>query len=281
MRRGEAIAAGAVAAVAGGLAARALWWEPRHVRLTHHELRLPRWPAALDGLVVAVVADLHTGGPHVGLTQLGRVVAQVNRGAPDLVALLGDYADPEVALGDRIVPESVAERLCRLRAPAVAVLGNHDWHHWGVRLVSALRAAGLTVLENDAVCLELPRSPLWVAGLADAGTRSPSLASLRAVPDGEPLLLLSHDPDVFPHVPERVALTLSGHLHGSQVNLPLFRAAVSRSRHGTRFLAGHVEEGGRHLFVSRGVGSSHLPVRFLAPPEVSLLRLRAGRGSTR
>ena len=263
----------AVLAAAGAAGARALWWEPRHVRITRHELRLPHWPAALDGMQVAVIADLHVGAPQVGLRKLERVVAAVNGAAPDLVALLGDYADPRVAFGDRIPPDAVAQRLARLAAPAVAVLGNHDWDHWGPRMSDALRRAGLTVLENDCVPVALGSSHAWVLGMADASTRAPSFGALDAVPDGEPVIVLSHDPDVFPRVPPRVALTLAGHLHGSQVNLPLVRERVTPSRHGARYAAGHVEEGGRHLFVSRGIGTSRLPVRFLAPPEVALLRL--------
>jgi uncharacterized protein len=259
------------------LAARALWWEPRRVRLTRHELRLPRWPATLDGVRVAVVADLHVGAPHVGRGKLERVVAAVDREAPDLVVLLGDYADPNVAFGTRIPPGDVAQRLARLRGPAVAVLGNHDWDHWGAHMRDALRDAGLTVLENQAVPVGVRGARVWAAGLADASTRLPSLHALDAVPDGEPLLVLSHDPDLFPHVPPRAALTLAGHVHGSQVNLPLVRARVTPSRHGTRYAAGHVEEGGRHLFVSRGIGTSRLPVRLLAPPEVALLALRSRR----
>ena len=245
------------------------------MRLTRHELRLAHWPATLDGVRVAAIADLHVGAPHVGLRKLERVVARVNREVPDVVALLGDYADPRVALGSRIPPEAVAECLAQLRAPTVAVLGNHDWDEWGPRMLCALRSTGVAVLENQAVPLPVRGSRLWAAGLADTATRSPSLHALDVVPDGEPVLVLSHDPDVFPYVPSRVALTLAGHLHGSQVNLPLVGRLVTPSRHGARYAAGHIEEDGRDLFVSRGIGTSRLPVRFLAPPEVALLRLRA------
>lgn len=262
-------------AVAAAVAARALWWEPRRVRPARHELKLRRWPAALDGLRVAAIADLHVGAPHVGLCKLERVVAGVNRWGPELVVLLGDYADPQVALGSCIAPEAVAERLARLHAPAVAVLGNHDWDSWGPRMADALRGAGLTVLENEAVAVAVRGSRLWVVGLADASTRCPALQALDAVPNDESVLVLSHDPDVFPYVPSRAALTIAGHLHGSQVNLPLVRQRVTPSRHGARYRAGHIEERDRHLFVSRGIGTSQLPVRLLAPPEVALLQLRA------
>ena len=95
------------------------------------------------------------------------------------------------------------------------------------------------------------------------------------VPDDAPVLLLSHDPDPFPGVPERVALTLAGHTHGGQVAIPLLRRPFVPSRYGERYVRGHVVEDGRHLYVSSGIGTSGLPVRFLRPPEVVSLTLRA------
>jgi uncharacterized protein len=259
-----------------GLAAaayRAVWWEPRHVRLTSRALELPRWPERLDRLRVAVIADLHTGAPHVSLPKVRRVVTRVNAERPDLIALLGDYVDPRVTGATPVPIPAVASALGRLRAPlgVVAVLGNHDWVEGGRKTASALREAGVTVLENEAVSVG---RGLWVAGVADAGRRRPDLpAALAAPPADAPVLLLSHNPDVFPEVPESVSLTLSGHTHGAQVDLPLVRDRVTPSRFGAHYAGGVFEERDRVLFVSRGVGTSRLPVRFLAPPEVALLEL--------
>jgi predicted MPP superfamily phosphohydrolase len=97
------------------------------------------------------------------------------------------------------------------------------------------------------------------------------------VKDDAPVILMTHNPDVFPLVPERVALTLAGHTHGGQVRLPFVGAPVIPSRFGRRFAAGHVVEGGRHLFVATGVGTSILPVRFRVPPAVAVLTLVAER----
>ena len=265
----------AAGATGAAVAARALWWEPRRVRLTYHDVGLPAWPPALDGVRVALIADLHAGAPYVDLRTLERVVARVNRAAPDLVALLGDYADRTVALATPVAPEPIAQRLAHLRAPTAAVLGNHDWAQWGPRMRDALRGAGLTVLENDAVPLRLRGCRLWALGIADLTNRTSSLRALDALPDGDPVLLLSHHPDVFPAVPPRVALTVAGHMHGAQVNLPLLRARATPSRYGARYRAGHVEEDGRHMFVSRGIGTSRLPVRLFAAPEIAVLRLTA------
>jgi predicted MPP superfamily phosphohydrolase len=265
-------------AALAGLAWWAVWHEPRSVRVRHLTVRPPRWPRALHGLTVAAVADLHAGAPHVNAARVRKLVARLNRAEPGLVALLGDYADPGVAFGERVRADEVAAALGELRAPLgrYAVLGNHDWVHHGVVMSQALRAHGITVLENDATRAEEARAPLWIAGVADATTRTPRLDdALAVVPADEPVLLLSHHPDVFPHVPERVALTLAGHTHGAQVDLPVVRDRVTPSRHGVRYAKGHVVERGRHLFVSPGVGTSRFPVRFRARPEVTLLRLEA------
>ena len=260
---------------------RALWWEPRHVRLTRPAVALRRWPEHLDGLRVAVIADLHTGAPHVSLGKVSRVVQRVNAERPDLVALLGDYVDAQVAGATRVAPAAVAAALGRLRAPlgVVAVLGNHDWAEGGREIASALSGAGIAVLDNDAV----PAGRgLWVAGVADAGVREPDLeAALAAPPADAPVVLLSHNPDLFQRVPERVSLTLSGHTHGAQVDLPVVRDKLTPSRFGARYAGGVFEEGNRVLFVSRGIGTSRLPVRFLAPPEVALLELRSRGGGRR
>ena len=278
-RRPRWVAPAALSGVgAAGFALWSLWLEPRRVVVRRETLALPRWPRGLDGLRIGVLSDLHAGAPHVDERKVERVVTTLNRTAPDLVALLGDYVDPNVAFGTRVEPEAVAARLGRLRAPLgiFAVLGNHDWKHEGERVVGALRAAGITVLENDAVAVDHRGESLWLAGLADPTYREPEIAeTLADVPLGETVIALSHHPDLFPGMPDRVALTLAGHTHGSQVDIPVVRRKVTPSKYGDRFARGHVEEEGRHLFVSAGVGTSRLPIRFRAPPEVTVLRLRA------
>jgi predicted MPP superfamily phosphohydrolase len=268
----------ALAAAFGALAYRAVWAEPRGLELPEHELALDRWPPRLDGLRVALVSDLHAGGPHVREGRLVRIVQAVHRAGPDLIVLLGDYVDTHVTGSRRIHPRVVARHLAELHAPdgVVAVLGNHDWLHEGRLMGDALRAAGLTLLENEAVELAARGGPLWVAGVADVTERDPHVGrALADVPHDAPVLLLSHNPDVFPYVPDRVALTLSGHTHGAQVDIPGLRRLVIPSRHGTRYQGGHVVEHGRQLFVSRGIGSSGHPIRLWAPPEVPVLTLRA------
>jgi predicted MPP superfamily phosphohydrolase len=89
------------------------------------------------------------------------------------------------------------------------------------------------------------------------------------------VLAFTHNPDVFPQVPHRVALTIAGHTHGGQVALPFVGRPVVPSKYGQRYAIGHVVEDARHLFVSPGIGTSVVPVRFQVPPEISVLTLRS------
>ena len=135
-------------------------------------------------------------------------------------------------LGGRFVePEDIAAELKRLRAPAgvVAVLGNHDaWlNHDRVR--DTLERNGIRVLEETAARFETPAGPVWIAGISDLWTGKHDIAAALAAvkQDGAPIILLSHNPDVFPLVPTQVALTLAGHTHGGQVQLPFLGTADS------------------------------------------------------
>ena len=270
----ELAAAGLLAGA--GLAAYAGWIEPRRLVVNAMELELPQWPAHLSGVRVAAISDLHAGVPHVGLATIRRVVETMNALEPDVHLLLGDYLDASQVLQRPLAPESIARELSKLRAPlgTVAVIGNHDWRKSGDRMWRALDVHGITVLEDRATDL----GEFWVAGLADMRHRRPNVnRALQAVPNEAPVIVLSHDPDLFPRIPERVALTLAGHLHGGQVAIPLLRRPLMPSHYGERYARGHIVEHGRHLVVSSGIGTSGIPVRFLAPPEVLHLTLLCNR----
>jgi predicted MPP superfamily phosphohydrolase len=265
-----AVVAGAVGAAAGAWVG---WIEPRRLATVRTTLHLPGWPHALDGLRVGLLSDLHAGAPHATLQAIRRAVDALNAERPDLVLLLGDYIDSHPVWGGRIAPEGIARELARLTAPrgVTAVLGNHDWKQTGDRMWRALVAEGIEVLENQAT----DKRGFHVAGLADLRLRRPDLpTALAHVPQASPVLLLAHDPDVFPYVPRRIALTVSGHTHGGQVAIPFVRRPAIPSRHGERYARGHVTEDGRHLYVTSGLGTSGLPFRALAPPEVVVLELR-------
>jgi predicted MPP superfamily phosphohydrolase len=253
------------------------WLEPASLRV--EEVTLPlAWPYPRP-LRVAVVSDLHVGSPYQSVGHLREVVDRINETQPDLVCLLGDFVTVGVIGGHFARPEDIARELSRLRAPAgvVAVLGNHDRALGARRVQRALSAVGVRVLEDTAVRLSAPSGPVWIAGISDFWTarHDVSRALLNVLDSVTPVLAITHNPDVFPEVPARVLLTLAGHTHGGQVRFPLIGAPIIPSEYGRRYAAGTVVESGRHLFVSTGVGTSGIPVRFGVPPTIFLVTVRA------
>jgi predicted MPP superfamily phosphohydrolase len=252
----------------------ALWAfgiEPGMLVVRHPRMELPGWKSELR---IAVLSDLHVGSPHVGLDKVRTIVEKTNAENPALVVLLGDFVigGPNrrggVRGGGFVEPELTAAELKKLRAPlgVYAVLGNHDWWYDGERVGKALRDAGITVLENRAVHV----GRIWLGGIADFWTREPDVGGTLAQMTGDdPIVLITHNPDIFPEVPARVSLLLAAHTHGGQVNLPIVGRVVTTSRLG--YVAGEYVERGRHLFVTTGIGTSILPVRFGVPPEIVIL----------
>jgi len=251
--------------------------EPLRLVVRRETLRLSGWPAGLRGLRILALSDLHVGALHMSPARLDRIVARANEQQPDLVLLLGDFVATSL-VGATVSPAEIGAALGRLRARhgVYAVLGNHDWWQGGAEIQRALLANGVLVLDERVLPVALPGGRLWLAGIPDETTQGPDPARLiagAALPAGEPLFALTHDPDVFPRVPSRVALTLAGHTHGGQVRLPFFGAPIVPSRHGQRYAQGHIVEAGHDLFVTTGVGTSILPLRLGVPPELAVLTI--------
>jgi len=272
---------GLLAIVALAVAAPVGWGfviEPARLRNEDYEIAIPNWPAGCDGLRIAVLAGLHVGSPWNGPDKLDRVIALTQQAHPDLILLAGDFVIHGVRGGTFTPPESIAAALGQLEAPlgVWAVLGNHDWWLDAPRVRAALEAVGIPVLDDTAIAVSSRACDFWLAGISDYWEGRPDVPGVLArITDEAPVLAFTHNPDVFPDVPARVSLTIAGHTHGGQVYIPFLGRPVVPSRYGERYAIGHVVEGGRHLFVSPGLGTSIIPVRFLVPPEVSVLTLRA------
>lgn len=273
----------ALFAVPYGLCVWAFLIEPRMLVVRELEVVSPQWTG--PPLRIGVLSDPHVDGPHMGVERMRRVVARMNGQQPDVVLLLGDYAaghEPEAmrAAPDRSrVRQGIAE-FAGLKAPhgVIGVMGNHDAWYDERTIARALSGAGVTVVDNSAFEVRRRDGAFWVAGLADLESkekRSSVARALEAVPDDAPVVFLTHFPDPWPRVPDRVALTLAGHTHCGQVNLPVLGRLVHASRGSKRWPCGLYREGDRQLYVSGGVGVSILPVRFRAPPEIALITLKS------
>lgn len=265
-----------LALLAFGLAGWAFVIEPDRLLLKTTPITLPNWPQALSGLRVIALSDLHIGAPHMDLAKLRQIVTLTNAQQPDLILLLGDYVIQGVAGGHVVEPDAIAPELAKLKAKTgvFAVLGNHDQWYSAARVKNAFEQNGLRVLENDAVMVAVNGNQLWLAGLSDEWTGNPDIAgTLAKIPIEATVLAITHNPDLFPRIPARVSLTLAGHTHGGQCAFPLLGRPIVPSAYGQRYATGLVVENDRHLFVTSGLGTSIIPVRFRVPPEIALLQI--------
>jgi predicted MPP superfamily phosphohydrolase len=269
-------------AVAAALGLWAFVLEPASLVVHHYDLTIPRWPTEQNGLEIALLSDLHVGSPFNGVEKLEEIVARVDEARPDIVLLAGDYVTSGVLGGELVPPETTARILGKLAPPlgVYAVLGNHDYWYDGPRVRAAFASRGIRALENECSPVEGEGFAFWLVGIGDLWEAKPDVGSIASgLPEGVAAIAFTHNPDLFPAIPDSISLTLAGHTHGGQVDFPLFGAPVVPSRFGERYARGHVVESGRHLFVTSGLGTSILPVRFRVPPEIALLRIESNVSS--
>ena len=234
---------------------------------------LPGWPSGAPPVRAVLISDLHVAGPDMPPARLERIVGQIDALRPDLVLIAGDFVgDKDV--GTRTYPAAeIAAPLARLRPRlgTYAVLGNHD--HWrdAAAVRAALEGAGVAVIVNDAV----RAGPLVVGGLDDDFTGRDDMRrtvhAMRRLPGAK--ILLSHSPDPFATLPDGIGLMLAGHTHCGQIRLPLIGAYSYESRYGARYGCGRVDERGRTLIVTAGLGTSVLPLRLGAVPDLWLVTI--------
>ncbi|WP_426180993.1 metallophosphoesterase [Rhizorhabdus sp. FW153] len=234
----------------------------------HTEVALLPADSIDERLRLLLISDIHVAGPDMPPSRLARIVEQANALRPDAVLIAGDLvSDKSVSTRRYSLAEAVAPlRKLRSRFGTFAVLGNHD--HWRDAAIArvALARIGVTVLDNSAV----RAGPLAIGGLDDAFTHHDDLdATLDAMTKlGGAPILLSHSPDPFPTLPDGVELMLAGHTHCGQIRLPVMGALSTMSAYGDRYACGVVVEGGKTLVVGAGLGTSLLPLRFGAPPDM-------------
>lgn len=269
----------ALAALAVGLAAEAFLIEPRSLVVREVEIVSPLWRG--PPLRIAAIADTHVGGPNVDAARVGRVVARINALRPDLVLLLGDYVNghaPEAARSpadNQEISGGVAVfAALNARYGVIAALGNHDVWYGRDAISAMLQNAGVATLWNRNVVIHRQGGDVVVAGLADAWTGEPDFAAaLDGAPAGADTIVIAHNPDPFAAAAPGPALLLAGHTHCGQVTIPMIGRPILPVRD-RAFACGLVRRGDQTVYVSGGIGTSGPPVRFLNPPEITLIVLR-------
>lgn len=259
---------GALATVVGGLTGAVTYgvaYERHHIGLTEATMPVSGLPAALDGLRVALLTDIHHSA-LVPADDVTRAVELANSTNPDMIVLGGDY----VTYADRAFVGPVAELLAPLRAPngVFAILGNHDDDR---EVASALTKKHITVLRDQRTRVVIRGDALEIAGIRFWTRKTAEIARVTKGAT-DPLLLLAHDPRRLTEAAElEIPAVLSGHTHGGQVVLPVLGAVARAS---FPVVQGLGRRGDASLFVSRGIGTVYLPVRINCPPEVALVTLR-------
>jgi predicted MPP superfamily phosphohydrolase len=246
-------------------------------QVEEYDIRLPHWPAALDGLRVAHLSDIHVGGA-MDRERLRQVARLTNASKPDLVLHTGDFLTHRLGNFDAPLYEALAE----IKAPygQWACFGNHDYDD-PERLTRRLREAGVEVLRNRFVSIDVGGQPLEIAGLdflfwgLGRDEKYARLIETWGQRGGAPRILLNHDPRAFESLPHDCAdLVLSGHTHGGHVGIQLGKArALTVVGLAGIPDQGVFERGDMRMFVTRCVGFYGYPMRVGIPPEVAVLTL--------
>ena len=236
-----------------------------HIELTEHRIGLPNLPELFRGLRVVQLTDIHHG-LYFPAAALSLAVELTNKLEPDIVALTGDFVTRS-----RNYIEPAAEMLGALRARegVFAVLGNHDFRVDADAIAAALDRHDIDVLRNRHVTLRRRGQKFCLAGIDDYLYRADLPRAIRGIPAGTPTVLLSHNPGIIEHAAEiGINLVLSGHTHGGQIRLPFIGCVYGRSDEKMRFKKGRDALGGTQIYVSRGLGTVVLPVRYGCPSEI-------------
>jgi len=246
-------------------------WEASTLRIDRQDVYLPQWPNGFDGIRILFLSDLHRRKiPE-------NVRAELRQEKFDLVLIGGDITEKGVSFAQ------VGEQLEFLSSLGLSyfVWGNHDYHVDFRQLDILLREKKVNILDNRAVSFESNGDRLWLVGIDDLSKNRDHLKmALSDIDQPGYKLILCHNPAIVEKLnpADQVHAVFSGHTHGGQICLPgLGPITAKRNSVVSKYLAGKysLQDGQLTLFVSRGVGTSHVPLRLLAPPELHIFTLRS------
>lgn len=270
--------------------------EPVRLVVNQKTIEITGWQNELDGFRVVLISDIHGGSNGVDEKKLQQIVSAANAQAADIIVLLGDYvsqAHEEKPIRERRLRmpiETIAEHLAGLRAKngVYAVLGNHDGWFSSGKVATELERGGINVLDHEVAFIERNGKRLRIIGLRDhqivENWDAFAAEAKNLLTDSEgtgSVIVLEHSPDVLPMITGDLWITrdpmvmFAGHTHGGQVWLPVLGRPIVPSTYGQKYAAGHVKDAGVDMFVTTGIGTSILPIRFLVPPEIAVVTIRA------
>ncbi|MGD0126295.1 MAG: metallophosphoesterase [Terriglobia bacterium] len=260
-----------------------MFYERLNLEISHQRIKIPRLPRAFEGFRIAQLSDIHIGA-FMPADEIRRYVGIANGLKPDLVALTGDFVT-----WDPSTQSAVVDVLAGIKAPfgVYGCLGNHEmWAKVEDSITSLFAAHGIRILRHERALIASGNEFINLLGV-DYESRSPRMGPDRPhavreyllgvdglIAPGTANILLSHNPNTFDRAAEYgIDLSLAGHTHGGQVTLEFISPDLSPSRLITSYIRGWFEKPGGQLYVNRGIGTIGVPIRFDAPPEITVFEL--------
>lgn len=247
--------------------------EPHLLITKRKTLNVPNWDKELNGFKIGIISDIHIGTGCIDNNKLKKIVKKINREHPDIIVILGDF-DAKYIEKSQIPKTGIVNSLNKLDAEygVLAILGNHDYEPPYV-VKDILKQTNITLLENQSTYIKTKHNKIRFVGLKDLWhyKTDPKKIIGTNITD-TPIIVLTHNPDYFPQIPDNVSLTLSGHTHGGEIYFPIIGSPTVPSEYGQNYNKGYVVENNKHLFITSGIGTLSR-YRLFNPPEVVILTI--------